>query len=86
MQSCIVEPSDGSSTELDSMTVRGFAYSGGGKGIVRVDVSIDGGENWVDAELGEGAEQNMRRSWAWTFWSVDVDVAESGRRPSAAAS
>jgi sulfite oxidase len=77
VQSCIVEPINGSKTELDSVTVRGFAYAGGGKGIVRVDVSIDGGENWVDATLGEGAEQNMRRAWAWTFWSVDIDIPES---------
>lgn len=27
------------------LTVKGYSYSGGGRGIVRVDVSIDGGES-----------------------------------------
>ncbi len=29
-----------------SLTVKGFAYSGGGRAIVRVDVSVDGGNTW----------------------------------------
>jgi len=29
-------------------TVKGYSYSGGGRGIVRVDVSIDGGESCHD--------------------------------------
>ena len=30
------------------LTVKGYSYSGGGRGIVRVDVSIDGGESCHD--------------------------------------
>ena len=33
------------------MKVRGYAYSGGGQAVIRVDVSIDGGETWTTAEL-----------------------------------
>ena len=29
------------------MKVFGFAYSGGGRNIVRVDLSPDNGENWM---------------------------------------
>jgi sulfite oxidase len=35
----------------DAIDVRGVAISGGGKGIVRVDVSPDGGRTWQTAEL-----------------------------------
>jgi sulfite oxidase len=43
-------------------------------GIVRVDVSIDGGETWHDAELTEGSEQPLNRAWAWTFWECDLKI------------
>ncbi len=31
--------------------VKGYAWSGGGQGIIRVDVSADGGKTWHDAQL-----------------------------------
>ena len=31
------------------ITVKGYAVSGGGRAIERVDVSIDGGRTWVEA-------------------------------------
>ena len=36
------------------LKVKGFAWSGGGRGIVRVDVSIDEGKTWITAELADG--------------------------------
>lgn len=53
---------------------RGFAYSGGGRGIIRVDVSIDNGETWQDAELREGSDQPLDRAWAWTLWKAKVPL------------
>lgn len=50
-------------------TVQGFAYSGGGRGIVRVDVSADGGKTWKQAELQRDQAKGSRR-WAWTMWSI----------------
>ena len=38
---------------LQTVDLRGVAYSGGGRGIARVDVSSDGGLNWVEAALEE---------------------------------
>ena len=52
----------------DTIDVRGFAWSGGGRGIVRVDVSADDGATWHTASLGEGSEQPRHKAWAWTFW------------------
>ena len=54
----------------------GWAYSGGGNGIVRVDVSADGGQTWQTAELAEGSHQNPHRSWAWTFWHIDLELPD----------
>lgn len=35
----------------DEVTVKGYAAAGGGRAVVRVDVSADGGETWTTAEL-----------------------------------
>jgi len=56
------------------LKVKGYSYSGGGRGIVRVDVSIDGGKNWKTASLREGSNQPLDRSWAWTFWDCDFEI------------
>lgn len=66
----------------DKVTVHcsGWAWSGGGRKIVRVDVTGDDGATWATSELKEGANQKFGRSWAWTFWTADVDatVGEDG--------
>lgn len=74
VQSAIVSPKPGSVTELDDLEVKGFAWSGGGRGIVRVDVSIDEGKTWITAELSDGKDQCYNRAWAWTFWEASVPV------------
>ena len=44
----ILDPKCGSEIEVgETLTLSGYAYSGGGHGIVRVDVSFDGGKNWT---------------------------------------
>jgi sulfite oxidase len=58
----------------DRVTVqaRGWAWSGGGRKIVRVDVTGDQGKSWVPSKLLSGADQRPGRAWAWTFWEVEV--------------
>mmetsp|Transcript_16212 Transcript_16212/g.43676 ORF Transcript_16212/g.43676 Transcript_16212/m.43676 type:complete len:678 (+) Transcript_16212:69-2102(+) len=79
VQSAIMSPKEGSTVELDDIEVKGWAWSGGGRGIVRVDVSIDEGKTWTTAELGEGSTQNPSRAWAWTFWEASIPVPDDLR-------
>jgi len=79
VQSVIVSPKPNAVIGLDDVEVQGFAWSGGGRGIVRVDVSVDGGETWTTAELKEGSEQHPSRAWAWTFWEASIPVPEKLR-------
>lgn len=37
------------------VTIRGYAIAGGGRAIDRVDVSVDGGRSWEDAECRQGS-------------------------------
>ncbi len=62
VQSCI--------TNMDKDSAKGFAWSGGGRRIIRVDVSFDNGKTWQMADLKEGAAQPYNRAWAWVFWEA----------------
>jgi sulfite oxidase len=57
---------------------KGWAWSGGGRGIARVDVSADGGETWSAATLTEGTDQKRGREWAWFFWEASDVKAKVG--------
>ncbi|CAI5743922.1 unnamed protein product [Peronospora destructor] len=87
VQSAITEPKNGSvhfvNDTFDSsiVTVKGYAWSGGGRNIIRVDISADGGKTWTPAELHEsGKRQKYNRAWAWTPWELDVEVPPGIKR------
>ena len=44
-----------------SSVCQGYAWSGGGRGIVRVDVSADGGATWHTAQLAPPKDQPLHR-------------------------
>jgi sulfite oxidase len=74
VQSAICEPENGQTLDdNEEVTVKGYAWSGGGRGIYRVDVSADGGKTWVSADIQPNG-QSPYRSWAWTFWEVTVPI------------
>jgi len=82
VQSAIAYPAPNERIPANSiLTAKGYAYSGGGRGIVRIDASIDGGKTWHTARLTDGADQPLDRAWAWTFWECDFPLLaeEAGR-------
>ena len=81
VQSFISSPQDGSLVDpgAEKVTLKGIAWSGGGRAVVRVDVSVDGGKSWHVAKLQEGSKQPLRRAWAWTIWEATVPVAADTR-------
>ena len=54
--------------EAGSCLLEGRAWSGAGP-IVKVEVSVDGGESWADAELGDGVSE-----FAWHGWSYEWEA------------
>ncbi|KAK3317780.1 Oxidoreductase, molybdopterin-binding domain-containing protein [Cercophora scortea] len=61
----------------EPVAMHGYAYSGGGRAIARVDVSLDGGKTWDQAELvndcdgdsdGDKSHCFGNKRWAWTRW------------------
>ncbi|CAH8354704.1 unnamed protein product [Eruca vesicaria subsp. sativa] len=58
-------------------TLKGYAYSGGGKKVTRVEVTLDGGETWSVCELDHQEKPNKYgKFWCWCFWSLDVEVLD----------
>lgn len=57
----------GHGVEGDLIKIEGYAFSGGGRSIVRVDVSADGGKSWHQAEILPDEAQG-HKSWSWKRW------------------
>jgi sulfite oxidase len=70
VQSAILSPSHGDLISGEKVHVSGYAYSGGGRGIARVDVSTDGGKTWKYAKLLNDDYQGSGRKWDWTLWEI----------------
>ena len=66
----VLAPADGETVAAGSVEVRGHAFAGGERHVSRVDVSLDGGATWSQAELLE----NLGR-WAWREWRITVELA-----------
>lgn len=93
VNSVIVSPSSGETVNLDLelgsgsnslglgvglALVKGYAVPHGADGPVkRVQVSGDGGETWVDAELydSETEGNDASRKWCWVLWSARIPLS-----------
>ena len=58
------------------ITLKGVAWSGGGRKIERVDVSIDGGKTFTAAELFKPIDQRYNHHWAWTQFNMTLALPE----------
>ncbi|XP_067880703.1 sulfite oxidase, mitochondrial isoform X2 [Heterodontus francisci] len=78
IQSAITAPcnDDHLSSNDEEVTVKGYAWSGGGREVIRVDVSLDGGETWQVAEL-TGEKQDEGQAWAWKLWQLTVPLPKN---------
>jgi sulfite oxidase len=63
--------------------LKGYSYSGGGLGIIRVDISADGGKTWTPATELEGEHEDVsqlpfRRTYSWTLWKAVINLPKYG--------
>lgn len=61
--------------EEDSVVLQGYAYAGGGRRIVRVDVSPDNGKTWQQAQILEQTEKGSK-AWSWKQWRIAFPIHE----------
>ena len=69
LNSAICEPAPHAHLSPGSATLRGYATATD-RAVVRVDVSLDGGRTWSQAEL----EDQSGSPWSWTFWRATLDL------------
>lgn len=63
--------------ELKEYKIGGYAYTGGGRMITRVEVSLDGGHLWKLATIDrkeEPTEHGMY--WCWIWWNLTVSAVD----------
>ncbi|KAI3463107.1 hypothetical protein Pfo_019770 [Paulownia fortunei] len=83
IQSAICSLDDANNLKPGKITIKGYAVSGGGRGIERVEVSIDGGKTWVEASKYQKAgvpyisDDESCDKWAWVLFEAEADVPES---------
>ncbi|GMN57524.1 hypothetical protein TIFTF001_026633 [Ficus carica] len=83
VQSAICSLEDSNAVKPGKVTVSGYAVSGGGRGIERVDVSFDGGKSWVEASRFQKtgipyvAGDESSDKWAWVLFEATADVQRS---------
>jgi sulfite oxidase len=64
------------------VSLAGYALSGGGRGIERVDISVDGGKTWMEASRYQKDDAEYIPDdiscdkWAWVFFTAVVDINE----------
>jgi len=57
-------------------TVSGYCYTGGGRKIIRVELSVDGGKNWVLTKINRPEKPTeYGRYWCWVFWEWEIDIS-----------
>ncbi|MBV9945901.1 MAG: sulfite oxidase [Myxococcales bacterium] len=69
LNSDILSPADGETVPAGPLEVRGYAFAGGERHVARVDVSLDGGASFSQAELLEDLGP-----WAWRRWRITVEL------------
>mmetsp|Transcript_44397 Transcript_44397/g.82920 ORF Transcript_44397/g.82920 Transcript_44397/m.82920 type:complete len:866 (-) Transcript_44397:2067-4664(-) len=57
-------------------TVQGYAHSGGGRRVTRVEVSLDGGSQWELANVTCAAPNRHAKFWCWSIWSFAVPISK----------
>ncbi|XP_054728446.1 sulfite oxidase, mitochondrial isoform X2 [Anastrepha obliqua] len=74
--SAICVPAEGETIKIPVdgyLTVQGYAWSGGGRRIVRVDLSIDQGKTWHVADLQQ-EDQPDGRHYGWSLWTGRIQI------------
>ncbi|WP_037494184.1 sulfite oxidase [Solirubrobacter soli] len=66
----VLAPTEGETVAAGPVEVRGYAFAGGERHVARVDVSLDAGASWSQAELLDDLGP-----WAWRHWRITVQLA-----------
>lgn len=76
VSSAIMSPIDKDVVVHDGkITVKGWAYSGGGRWPQRVEVSADGGSTWYEVPWEQVSKKYYH---AWRLWTIEIPCDAEG--------
>lgn len=81
INSVIAHPAHDEMVKLDdpsrTYVMKGYAYSGGGRKVIRVEISFDDGNSWQLSKISHPERPNMYgKYWCWCFWELEVPVSK----------
>jgi len=81
LNSAILQPFHGETLAIDDPTkvvkVIGYAYDGGGRRVVRVEVTLDDGDSWLQCEIWyppQDVPRHGTKYWTMCRWKVDIPM------------
>jgi nitrate reductase (NAD(P)H) len=81
INSCLTKPDHQETLPIDGNTnksyeLAGYAYTGGGRKITRVEISIDGGFHWELAEVKRHEKPTVHGMyWCWVWWTYSLPIS-----------
>lgn len=66
-------PRNNQKAEKKPLSISGYCYTGGGRPVSRIEVSIDGGETWLLCKKTREELTNHGRCYAWVLWEVTAE-------------
>lgn len=58
-------------------TFEGYAYTGGGRPVTRVELSVDGGHTWREAQIQRHEQPTpYGMYWCWIWWKLSVPIVD----------
>jgi nitrate reductase (NAD(P)H) len=62
--------------ENQKYTIKGVAFSGGGRRVTRVEVTLDEGKTWIPCNVvyPDKITRHGLRVWVWCRWDVSIEV------------
>ncbi|CAI5459477.1 unnamed protein product [Closterium sp. Yama58-4] len=83
INSAIVSPDHGDVVALEGgagrqvVTMKGYAYSGGGRRVTRVEITLDGGNTWRLCDITHPSPPTRHgKHWTWSLWATEVPVVD----------
>jgi sulfite oxidase len=69
VNSIATTPRSGATLPAGAARFAGVAFAGGGRVVTRVELSLDGGGSWRQADLAA-----VSSPWAWRHWEISLDL------------
>lgn len=82
INSVIATPQPGDTIKLSpagTIEVRGYALPQGSQGpVIKVEVSTDDGQTWIDAEIMN--TERERSKWSWVLWKASMRIIRGQKK------